>query len=87
MKYIVLKLEDREFPVIFPNMLVHKQVFEAINKVAPFLGKAKAVSAGEISSMAIEKDSCHGKSDTLKLVSRAETDDQLIHMHDYLHGL
>lgn len=87
MKYIVLATTNngltREFPIIFPNELVHSMVAE---QLLPLVKGAAAVSAGEISSMGIES-TCHGGSDTLKLKSRGKLDDLLIRMRDYNAGI
>lgn len=91
MKYIVLRYQLGslglvEYPIIFPNCLVHAQVAEAIRQqgMAPgrFVG---AVSAGEINSMSLTPQ-CYGKSETLKVSSRGDIDDALIATMDYLHG-
>lgn len=96
MKYVVIEVKHgddvREFPIIFPNILVHSVVAGSViagmqryhDKEATY----KAVSAGEISSMTLgERGACHGESETLKLKSRGDTDAALIKMHDYCHGI
>jgi hypothetical protein len=95
MKYVVIQEQIgddvREFPIIFPNILVHSVVAASViaglqafhNKD----GKYMPVAAGEISSMDLCAGSCHGSSETLKLKSRGEEDDKLITLHDYLHGV
>lgn len=91
MKYIVVSISMgpnlvKEIPIIFPNDLVHANVFEAI-KTMKHLGEAKIVSAGELSSLGITSE-CHGQSTSLKgVVSRETTDTKLIQNYDYFHGL
>lgn len=86
MKYIVLRAAGREFPVIFPNDFVHADVATALRESCDMLAKAEVVSAGETSSMNVAPG-CVGKSSTLGVPSRGRADDDLIRMHDYLHGI
>ncbi len=84
MKYIVFKRRNRGgatlMPVVFPNHLVHSMVAESMTaKGAPLAGY-KADSAGEVSLMDCK---CHGKSETLNLIAKADRDSRLLLMHDY----
>lgn len=96
MKYIVCRvLHDEEpfldIPILFPDMLVHAMVFtqmRALLEMQYFKASKKttviALSAGELSSMPFDCSMmCSGKSDSLGVKSREETDDQLIRMTDY----
>lgn len=103
MKYVVLyvldhdkehrELSAREIPIIFPNELVHADVYHT---VADMLMKqaekgtfraVTSVSAGDVNSMDLgKKGLCHGQSETLKL-KRGVVDDALIGCYDYLHGI
>jgi len=85
MKYIVLRVQDQELPVIFPEQMIHSLVAEALSKM-PSMAGAVPVSAGQLSSLDIGSG-CHGNSTTLGLSSRGVQDDQLIQMMDYLHGI
>jgi hypothetical protein len=95
MKYVVIEArigdDVREFPIIFPNILVHSivagSVIAGLQAFHNKNGKYTVVSAGEISSMDLDAGSCHGSSETLKLKSRGEEDDKLITLHDYMHGI
>lgn len=89
MKYIVLEVthggSTRELPVIFPELLVHANVAKALATMRG-LENAKPISAGFLSSMDVSP-ACHGASESLELKSRGKVDDNLIMMHDYLHGI
>ena len=89
MKYIVIRTNDRgiirEFPIIFPNDFIHKDVADAV-RLFPPCRRGVVVAAGELSSMEIDS-ACHGRSTTLHATSRERTDDKLIRNHDYFHGI
>lgn len=104
MKYVVLyvldhdkahrELNAREIPIVFPNELVHADVYHAVAEVLMKQSEkgtfraVTAVSAGDINSMDLgKKGLCHGQSETLKLRSRGVVDDTLIGCYDYLHGI
>ena len=81
MKYVILERQHGDMvqviPVIFPNVLAHKDVAEAIAKL---VGKdCKAVSAGDVN---VAVHATHGKSSSLKLEGRAG-DAALININDY----
>ncbi len=93
MKYIVLSVSmgpnlTRELPIIFPDCLVHRDVFDAIRLGSEdkSMRRAKVVAAGFVSSMSIEGN-CNGRSETLDIKSRGKVDDQLMKMFDYTHGI
>ena len=90
MKYIVLQTNDgfltREFPILFSDALTHSVVASALLENCVELQSAKPVSAGFISCTAIIAG-CHGRSESLNLDSRGATDDALIGMLDYTHGI
>jgi len=74
MKYIVLrkvsKMGDsemiREYPIVFPDALVHADVAAALALHLPQLKGAMPCAAGSLSSMHVgEAGACHGKSETL----------------------
>lgn len=97
MKYIVLrtvpKMGDsklvREFPIVFPDALVHADVAAALALHLPQLKGAMPCAAGFLSSMEVgEHGACHGKSESLgNLKSRGKEDDVLMMCWDYLHGV
>lgn len=105
MKYIVLEVTDhhakaaepsvREIPVLFPDVLVHAEVYEAIRRILRRQRtdgrqrEIKAASAGFLSSLEVGGEGCcHGKSESLgDLPSRGPVDDVLISTYDYLHGI
>ena len=72
----------REIPIIYPDILVHSDVAEAMLKV-PGMEKFKPISAGSCTLMAC---SCEGGSSTLKLKSR-KGDHNLINNYPYWHGI
>jgi len=91
MKYVVLSVKsksdngiEREIPIIFPNILVHEDVYNHI-QILLDLSKndIKPVSAGEYCPM---RGICYGDSFTLKLSSREDKDTNLIKMIDYTGG-
>lgn len=94
MKYIVLEQKfggmTREYPIIFPEALVHADVAEALIKTMQTTlpkAKVKAVSAGTVNSLDMLDINCHGESTTLGLKSRESQDNNLIKMMDYSHGI
>jgi hypothetical protein len=98
MKYVVMRVTvpsadnlgfTREFPVVFPDALTHKDVVTALRKGCPELRRAEAVAAGFLSCTYVgQKGACHGKSESLGgLKSRGEVDDALMYMLDYSHGI
>lgn len=88
-KYIVLEIKTgdvkREWPIIFPDMMVHKQVAQWMLQREHEL-KPKVISAGLVSFFGGEV-LCHGMSETLNIESRGAEDAKLIKMFDYLHGI
>lgn len=87
-KYIVLEVDRKEaglqrLPIIFPDILVHADVAEAIMRLPNFVQhKATVVSAGDCSIEA----QCSGHSETLNLNSDAG-DTDLINTFPYFHGI
>lgn len=87
MKYIMFGIYDdkneliRKIPIIFPSILVHKEVAKALSKVNGC--SSRVVSAGDIS---IKVLSCGGESTTLKIKSKSN-DARTIARHDYLFGV
>lgn len=92
LKYIVMKINNgdtvREWPIIFPDMMVHKQVAQHIGHCLSrhHNMKSTVIAAGSFSCFGGEV-SCYGESETLGLESRGEEDAKLIKMFDYLHGI
>lgn len=85
MKYIVFRTIDgrQEIPIIFPNILVHIEVAQALAKLVK---TSRVVAAGEFSSLDIDAN-CHGKSTTIGIKSREDEDDSLISNYDYHFGM
>lgn len=76
-----------KLPVIFPDKLVHRDMYAAAKDVAWVTWprcKVKTVSAGEIQLGGVE---CFGKSESLSVQSRGELDARTIDMYNYLHGI
>lgn len=93
MKYIILSgkigTTVREVPFIFPEFMVHAHmvaVASALLKHPHCMSDVKVVSAGEIQFTA---ESCHGGSTSIKpaVISREQTDTNLINTYPYLHGI
>lgn len=97
MKYIVLRTTHklpsgdmvREYPIVFPDALIHADVAAALALHLPQLKGAMPCAAGSLSSMEVGAvGACHGKSETLgNLKSRGKQDDTLMMCWDYLHGV
>lgn len=91
MKYVMLRVKngllERDVPIIFPDMLVHKHVADVMCehlRRAHMVDSVRPVSAGEVN---VDEVTCHGESTTLKLSSRGAEDDTVILNYDYLHGV
>jgi len=89
-KYLVMQVTGpgdlvREFPVIFPDAIVHKDMAEAMRRL-PDMRLSKPVAAGFVSSCHVGPG-FHGESESLGLESRERADDELVSMLDYTHGL
>ncbi len=90
MKYIVMHVElqkggQLEIPIMFPELLVHKDIADAIKDVliAQFKGSVvKPIAGGFVNSADCAVECCR-ESTSLKLKSREEEDSQLIQMSDY----
>lgn len=94
MKYIILKAEvngiEKEFPVIFPNDLIHSVVSDAfkyaLNKsVVIDISTLETVAAGFVSSVDLNVHPI-GKSESLGGLSPRSRDRDLIMTMDYCHG-
>jgi len=92
MKYIIVEIKNgetkREWPIIFPDMMMHKRVAETMQwHFARFHGQSfRVIAAGSVSFFGGEVR-CSGESETLNLESRGTEDEKLIKMFDYLHGI
>lgn len=92
MKYIVLEIKNgdtkREWPVIFPDMMVHRQVADIVQNHLTVDHKldSQIIAAGSVSFFGC-KVRCDGESETLNIESRGSEDEKLIKMFDYLHGI
>jgi hypothetical protein len=93
-KYIMVlnKIGDTKFlvPVIFPDKLVHADVYTCLKPTMPAFQSRpgwgiKAVSAGKIEH--IEIDGLGDRSDTLNLDANTERDTNVIQTYSYLHGV
>lgn len=88
-KYVVIELQRSgmkiDFPIIFPDKMIHIEVATVIKLCAPFDGNdLRVVSAGKIEH--IMPVGVGGDSETLKMRSRT-FDDKMIEMYSYAHGL
>lgn len=92
MKYIILEIKNgdtkREWPIIFPDMMVHSEVANIMQQHIEFVNAmpCKRIAAGSVSFFGGEVR-CYGESETLNLESRGVEDEKLIKMFDYLHGI
>lgn len=85
-KYIMVKVDDRQVPILFPSELVHADVWKYLRR--PFYDAAKmgdpsVVSAGFVEGLAVAVSM--GESETLGIESREE-DARIINNHPYEHG-
>lgn len=82
MKYIMMQSGDRKIPIIFPDMLIHQDVFLALKQI-PQLENAEVVSAGGIT---IDVCAVGDDSSSLKVQSKPE-DEDIIEFWDQKRGL
>lgn len=82
MKYIMYRVGNRHYPILFPDLLVHAQVADRLSTLIQFQ-KAVIVSAGEVSLVAL---STTGESHSLD-VSAEELDARRINVLDYSGGV
>lgn len=95
MKYIVIQVTTkdivRELPFLFPDAIVHAQMFQYMQHQMTMHHNADSVAcvaAGFTSSIGVgTAGQCHGESESLGIKSRGEEDDKLIMMLDYTHGI
>jgi hypothetical protein len=85
MKYVVVKVGNNAYPIIFPSHLVHEDVANAVIGVLrdarPKDGHtAAAISAGDVTIFDAE---CAGRSETLAMESRGRIDKLLITTGQY----
>lgn len=91
MKYIVIRTKvgslTKDIPIIFPNDLSHVDVANAVIEKVPEAKDGKPVSAGAISSTAIDADMVSPEgSVSLKMKRGNERDGIMIQLYDYVHG-
>ena len=93
MKYIVIEQKtkelDRVIPIIFPDALVHKDVYESVVHMLRRTEHPELEAEYEVYSAGScdVKVQCSGKSETLGVESLIKGDDSIINMYDYTHGL
>jgi hypothetical protein len=85
-KYIMVKVDDRQIPILFPSELVHADVWKYLRR--PFydaarMGDPSVVSAGFVEGLAVAVSM--GESETLDIKSRDE-DARIINNHPYEQG-
>jgi hypothetical protein len=89
MKYVMLKIEEKEItrlvPVIFPDFIIHSDISSAVRSVLKKVHNmdSEVHSAGEINLLDC---SCYGESSTLKVKSREEDGDVILR-YDYFLGI
>lgn len=78
MKYIVYVDDNTEYLVSFPRKIDHVLMAEAMENLR-FGGRIWHRNQGEILAAGfIDSGKCHGKSETLGIVSRGDVDTQLL---------
>lgn len=90
MKYIMFEQTigtvTRKVPIIFPSILNHSDIAQAINPILASQANSdvKVISAGEVNNLMCGNTS--GKSTTLKLEADG-ADAEVINLYDYFHGI
>ena len=99
-KYIIIRKGNQELPIIFPDSMVHKLVFQAIRAMtraelrmmAPMLSEealtkgAKSVEIVSAGSITFDVGTVDGFSETLGVKSRP-SDGAMIQRFPYTHGI
>jgi hypothetical protein len=86
-KYIMVQVDDRALPIIFPSELVHQEVWQRLRY--PFFQMAKMKDPVVVGAGFVEGLACCvavGESETLHIKSRPE-DTQLINNNPYEKGI
>lgn len=86
-KYVMLDRGLFQFPVIFPDKMVHQEVFVTVRHTVPGAedGKlATVASAGMIEQLFVK--GVGGDSETLRIKSRL-IDERIINLYNYEHGI
>ena len=85
-KYIMLDKGLFQFPIIFPDKLVHQEVFTMTRHLVPPQNDeySRVVSAGMINQLFAK--GVNGESETLRIKSR-KIDERIINMYNYEHGI
>jgi hypothetical protein len=86
-KYIMVQIDDRAVPIIFPPELVHAEVYRRLARL--FYDQAKMNDPVVVGAGFVEGLACCmaiGESETLGIKSRPE-DTQLINNHPYEKGI
>lgn len=90
-KYIMVRniIGGTEFlaPIIFPDKLVHRDVFQRTKSIMPGWTHqgVQVDSAGMIEAVAVL--GLHGESETLRIKSEPKRDMEVIRNYSYLHGI
>lgn len=88
MKYIMIEQKvgeiTRKIPIIFPDILIHKDIADAIIPILSKMGESKIVSAGNFNNFMC--DYTIGKSSTLNIEANVD-DAEIINSYDYFHGI
>lgn len=77
MKYVIVKAGDQEYPVIFPDQMVHKDVAMHISAMLHnhhnvAIKDLSVSSAGFVPSASLRAMVCDGKSESLEIGSRPD---------------
>lgn len=88
-KYIMIEVThgktSLEFPIIFPDKMVHLDVATVMRLCSPLDGNfSHVISAGMIEQLYVE--GVGGESTTLRIKSR-KIDERTINMYNYEHGI
>jgi hypothetical protein len=86
-KYIMVQVDDRAYPIIFPPELVHQEVWQRLRY--PFYQMSKMKDPEVVGAGFLEGIACciaMGESETLHIKARPE-DTQIINNHPYEKGI
>jgi hypothetical protein len=103
MKYIVVEVSDskadpesdkfvQHLPIIFPNTLIHKDMFEGVQQNLLMdenhsFNVATCIGAGFVDLSKWGEHTCYGESETLEIASRGKADSDLMDTYRFTHGI
>lgn len=86
-KYIMIETDLFQFPIIFPDKMVHADIYKAVRRYTPGIKTSSMLgvaSAGMIEQLYVKH--VGGRSETLGIDSR-KIDERIINLYNYEHGI